>query len=359
RVGYKPLTPRFFELLRWKQTQATDGRRAIAIGAEVTAVETLAGLGEASICAWIVAERPSFKRLVGMLPAEVGLTRAIVAASVEAGVISDTELVILTPTLEDLGLLGPGPIAERWRAATDRVENQRAAHIATRVRSKETAERLEAAADAALAKAVATESRDLRVYVAVDISGSMSGAIEKAKGYLAQFLQGFALPRLHVCVFDTKARPVTIRHASARGVEHAFAGFIAGGGTNHAAAFTDVFRHHPPAAGEDALVLFVGDQQESGSFEKAVADAGIHPVAFGFLNVPGVCGVGYQAVERTAAALDVPCFPIDEGMFGDAYAVTRTLRHLIASTPVRAGVKRETLFDAIAKTPLLEKPVWA
>jgi len=360
RVGYKPLTPAFFETLRWKQKQATDGRRSIAIGVELAAADTFAGLTEAEICARVVAERPSFKRIVGLLPAEIGLTRAIVAAAVEAGCVSDAELVILTPTLEDLGLLHAGPIAERWLEATERAENQRAAHIATRVRSKATAERLEAAADEALAKAVQAEQKGLRVYVAVDKSGSMTGAIESAKRYLAQFLQGFALDALHVCVFDTTAREVRIRHASKRGVEHAFAGFSAGGGTRHAASFADVFAAHPPADDEDSIVIFVGDQQESGVFVEAVERSGVRPVAFGFLEVTGGWGGNERAVERTAAELGIPCFRIEETTFDDAYAVTRTLRHLIASTPVGVSTpNRITMVETVLSTPLLSKPVWA
>jgi hypothetical protein len=361
KVGYKPLTPQFFQILRWKQKQATDGRRAIAIDVAIEAAETFAGLTEAQICQRIVETKPSFKRVVGMLPAEIGLTRAIMAAAIEVGCVSDAELIILTPTLEELGLLNVGPIQARWREATSRAENQRAAHIAQRVRSKATAEQLEQAADKALQKAIVEEVRGLRVYVAVDISASMSGAIAKAKGYLTQFLQGFPLEKLHVCVFEMTARPVKIRHPSARGVEHAFAGFAAGGGTNHGAAFRDVFRHCPPQPDEDAICLFVGDQQQHGTFTDAVIESGIKPVAFGFLYVPGNMGEANRAVEQTAANLGIPCFRIDEGMFGDAYAVSRTLRHLIASTPVSAATltPRASIVKTILETPLLEKPVWA
>lgn len=360
RVGYRPLSPRFFELLRWKQKQAADGRRDVAIGVALSEAPSFEGLTEAQICARVVAERPAFKRLVGMVPQELGLTRAVVAAAVEAGCLTDADLVIYTPTLEELGLLSHGPVAERWLEATTRVEDQRAAHVAERVKSKEVATRLEDAADAALQEAVAEVTRALRVYVAVDVSGSMEGAIEQAKAYLAKFLQGFPLERTHVAVFNTKAREVTIPHASARGVAHAFAGFSAGGGTAHGAAFTSVFAKHPPAADEDALVLFVGDQQEAGIFEYAVTSSGVKPVAFGFLEVPGRMGRAYRCVEDTAAALGVPCFAIDADMFGDAYAVGRTLRHLVASTPVRAGgAKRVSLVETILETRLLEKPAWA
>lgn len=40
------------------------------------------------------------QRIVGMLPTEVTLTRAIVAAAAEAGSLSDNDLILLTPSLE-------------------------------------------------------------------------------------------------------------------------------------------------------------------------------------------------------------------------------------------------------------------
>lgn len=360
KVGYKPLSPRFFEVLHWKQKQAGDGRRTLALGLPMKGAESWEGLTEAEICQRIVAQKPSYKRIVGMLPAKLGLTRAIMAAAIESGCVSDAELVILTPTIEELGLLDVTEVGERWLRASQKVENQRAAHIAERVRRKDAADRLQEAADRALQKSVAEVARDLRVYCAVDVSASMTNAIEKAKTYLSQFLQGFSLDKLTVCAFNTTAREVRIRHASARGVEHAFRGLSAGGGTNHGSAFREVFRHHSPSPNEDVLCLFVGDQQQSGSFHDAVQESGIRPVAFGFLYVPGSMGDGFQAVESTAGQLGIPCFRIEEGMFGDAYAVSRTLRHLIASTPVTAmSVNRKPLVASILETPLLTKPAWA
>ncbi|MBT3222213.1 MAG: VWA domain-containing protein [Proteobacteria bacterium] len=358
RVGYKPESSRFFEILRWKQKQAVDGRRQIAVGAEVAAAESWSGLTEAQICQRIVDTGPNYKRIVGLIPTEIGLTRAIVAAAVEAGSLSDTDLVILTPTLEDLGLLDVPAIGERWMAASEAAENQRAANIAQRVRHAGTAEVLERAADKALQKAVEESLSGLRVYCMVDVSASMYQAIEKAKAYLSKFLQGFPLDKLHVCVFNTVGREVTIRHPSAAGVNHAFSAFTAGGGTDYGAALRSL-AHHRPEADEDSLFLFVGDQQAS-DFTRAVRDSELNPVAFGFLYVPGNMGDHAKAVENTAAELGIPCFGIDEAIFADPYAVTRTLRRLIASTPVATGAPhRQSLVEVILKTKLLQKPVWA
>ena len=128
-VNYKPTTPAFFEVLRWKQKQAKDGRRQM-LDVNVAEAESWEGLDEKAICERIVKNRPNWKLLVGMLPAKVGLTRAIAAAAIEAGSLSDTDLVIFSPTLEELGLLDVPAIRQRWKAAHDKATNQRAANIA-------------------------------------------------------------------------------------------------------------------------------------------------------------------------------------------------------------------------------------
>ncbi len=362
-VGYKPTSDAFFQTLRWKQKQSVSGHRTIAIGKDVAVAESWEGLTEEQICQRIVNSRPNFKRIVGLIPQGLGLTRAIMAASIEAGSISDTDFIILSPTLEDLGLLEIPQIKDKWKKALENAENQRAANIAKRIRKKETVELLEGAADKATQKAVEEVMKGLRVYVVVDKSGSMEGAIDRAKACLAKFLQAFPLDKLHVSIFNTVGTEVIIRHPSAAGVEQAFKGHVAGGGTVYASG-VKVLSRHKPGPDEDAIMIFVGDQADSGhgNFAPTVKDSGINPVAFGVLNVLGTWGTRGQAVEATANILEIPCFEIDEGMFNDPYSVTRILRNLIASTPVRAEVRkvnRKTLVEQILEKPLLKKPVWA
>ena len=356
RVGYKPESPRFFEVLRWKQAQAEDGRRAIAIGVEIKAAETWAGKTEAEICEAIVRERPNYKRIVGLLPKEIGLTRAIAAAAVEASALSDKDLVVLTPTLEELGLLEVPFVRERWEKAARAAEDMRAANVARRVRSKETKEILRDAADAALKGAMAETTRGLRVYFAVDVSGSMQGAIEAAKGHVARFLQGFPAERLHVAIFNTTGRELRIPHASAAGVANAFRGIVAGGGTDYGAGVR-ALAGHAPAADEDALFVFVGDEEAS-VFAGAVRRSGLSPVAFGLVRVGAGKG---SCVRDTAAELGIPCFAIDDRTFDDPYAIPRTVRALCAATPVSKApaAARASLAEAILKTELLAKPAWA
>lgn len=364
RIGYKPETQRFFEVLRWRQAQSKDGRREIAIGVEVEAAETWDGMTEEQICERIVKTRPNFKRVVGLVPKEVGLTRAVVAASIEAGALSDKDLIIYTPTLEELGLMKVQDVKERWERAVKSAEDMRAANIAKRVKSKETQEKLQEAADTAVQKAVEEVSKNVRVYFMVDVSGSMQGAIEAAKDHIAKFLQAFPADRVHISVFNTSGREVKVQHASAAGVRNAFRGITAGGGTDYGAGVR-ALQQYKPAADEDVLFVFIGDEMAA-PFHTAVERSGLRPMAFGFVKTvaPGWGYGGYNAVTGTAANLGIPCFMIDENTFEDPYAIPRTIRNLVDSTPVgqaaqQAAAPRVSLVDRIVKTELLKKPVWA
>jgi hypothetical protein len=359
-VGYKPQSAKFFVTLGWKQRQAKDGRRAIL---NVTIENTgWAGLNETQVCERIVAERPDWKRIVGQLPQGMSVTRAILSAAIESGCLSNKDLIILTPTIEELGLMAVAEVKAKWDHAIRKAEDDtRAVNIAKNVKSKELKEKLQEAADTALTKTMAEVTKNLRIYVIVDTSGSMERSIDEAKLLAAKFIQGLPLERTHVSVFSTSSRILTIKHASAAGVEQAFRGIVASGGTRHAAG---VLAHMqtPPKDDEDSIFIFVGDGGEGGNFADIVRQSNLRPTAFGFLKLPSN-DVG-SVIESTATALSIPCFPIDRETFSDVYAIPRTLRALIASTPVgtvarAAATPRLTLVDQILKTALLVKPAWA
>lgn len=361
KVGYRPVTTKFFDLLRWKQKQADDGRRTLSIGKAVGAAESYEGLTEEQICQRVLADKPDLKRLTSLLPKNIGKTKAIMAAAVEAGSLSDKDLVIATPTLEELGLLQDPDVRQRWEKAVKASEDLRAANIATRVKSKATAEVLQQGADAAAQKAVEEVLRGIRVYFMVDVSSSMQGAIESAKDQIAKFAQAFPLDKLHVSVFNTAGREVAIRHASSAGVQNAFRNIAASGGTDYGAGVR-ALAHHKPSEEEDTIFIFVGDE-EANVFADAVRASKLRPISFGFLKVKGT--PGYTAVTSTARELGVPCFMIDTNTFSDPYAIPRTIRNLVAATPVGqvprqvTQAPRVTLVETILKTDLLQKPAWA
>jgi hypothetical protein len=329
RVGYKPTSQKFFELLRWKQKQSEDGRRELAIGMAVTQAESWEGLSEQQICERIVAERIGLKRVEGMLPKNIGLTRAIMASIIESNLLSDKDLIIRTP--------------------------------ARNVTSTELKEKLQDGADNAVKKAAEEVTKGLIVYFIVDISGSMQASLEMAKEYIAKFAQGIPLDRIRACVFSTTARTVTLQVGSKAGIDNAFSGFRAGGGTDYGCGVRQM-ANFKPKDDEDSIIIFVGDEGQRPTFEQDIRNSGLRPMAFGLIKVPGEHGT---CVTDTAARLNIPCFHIDNRTFDDVYAIPRTLRNLIAATPVRQAPAaaysfvRETLVDKIIKVDLLHKPAWA
>lgn len=356
---YKPTTAAFFAALGWRQTQAKTGHRAMVNVTIAKPAESWRGLTEAEICQRIVADKLPWKRVVSMA-SDVGVTRAVVVATLAAGGLTDRELIIITPTLEDLGLLNDPAVRQRWEHAVKQADDTRALNIANNVRRESTRTTLVKAADVAVQKAVAEVVKQIQVRVMIDISGSMQASIESAINHITKFVQAFPLPQLDVVVFNTVARRVTIPAASAAGVRAAFTGIRASGGTSHATA-VPLFR--PAGSDEDMLLIVVGDQGEHGTFAPQIRAAGLHPMAIGFVKVPG--DAFGRIVETTAADLGIPLFVIDERTFGDAYAIPRTIRALVAATPVGArtatavAAPRVSLVHQILNTPLLEKPVWA
>jgi hypothetical protein len=363
-VGYKPNSPLFFDTLRWKQVQSKQGHRTMAIGKKVKKAESWVGKSEEDICKIIMSTKPGWKRIAGLLPKEVGMTAAIVAAAVEAGCLSNPDLIIMTPTLEELGLLNDKDVKKKWDAAIAGAENQRAAHIAKNVKTKVAKEGLQEAVDKATVKALEEVTKDLRVYVIIDKSGSMQGALDRACVYLTKFLGGFPLDRLHVSVFNTVGKEITIKAPKAAAVKNALIGETAGGGTCYAEGVRALIQYQP-RPNEDTLIIFIGDEGDQS--DKMLADtvlaSGLNPMAFGILPVVSDRYGRGDVVHAAAKRLGIPCFQVDEGMFtsDDPYAVTRMFKDLIASTPVTQNrvVKntRKTLIEEILETPLLQIPL--
>lgn len=358
---YKPASEAFFAALRWEQKQSPNGHRTVGLKMKKRAVESWANFSEAKICETIVSKRPSWKQIASVLPSSIGITKAVIAAAIEAGSLSQKDLVLLTPTLESTGALEVKSIKARWEEALKASEDLRTLNVAKNVKTVAAKKALEAAADAAVTKAVEKVARGLRIYFVVDISGSMDAAIGTAKICLQKILQGFSPEKLHVAVFNTAGRALTIKSPSAAGVQAAFAGVSAGGGTSHYSGVrVSQQGASAPAPDEDALYIFVGDEGEIGTFEGAFGV--FKPAAFGLLKLPGQAG---SAVRDTASVLGIPCFELKPTAFDDPYAVMHTLQALIASTPVSQRVQsgrfatRVSLVDQILGTELLKKPSWA
>jgi hypothetical protein len=354
KVGYKPQGAEFFALLGWKQSQTKDGRRAIGLdGLELVKSERFDGLSEAEICETIVANRSSYKEVVGRLPQDIGLTPAIMVALLPS--LGDRDLRQLTPTLEELGLLVVPEIRDRWEKAIASSTDQRGLNIAKNVRSKELKDKLADSADNAAKKAVeaASAEADVRVMFLVDKSGSMQGAIDKSKDALAKILAGFPLERLHVAAFDTMGVVLKPKAASRAAVQHMLAGIGAAGGTMHGAAVAALHRDgmRVPASAK-LIVIVVGDEAgESGeSLAQTFKTFGYTVDAMALLLAGAPRG---QTVRDCAKTLAVPYSEVTVEQFDDPYHVPRVLRALLEA-PVSARITTPGLVEKVMATKLLE-----
>jgi hypothetical protein len=359
KVGYKPDSAEFFAVLGWKQSQADEGHRELGLDGtlELHKSERFDGLSEAEICEAIVSTKASYKEVVGRLPADIGLTPAIMVALLPS--LSDRDLRQLTPTLEELGLMAVPQVRERWEKAIQEATDQRGLHIAKNVRSAELKEKLAEAADVAAKKAVeaAAAEADLRVMVLIDKSGSMTGAIEKSKQVLIRILAGFPLDKLHVAAFDTMGQVLKPKTAARVAIEHMLAPLKADGGTVHAAALQALHRDGVRVPDDARLiVIVVGD--EAGEAGARLADAfkelGYRVDAIAFLLAGDSRGT---TVRECAKALGVPYSEITVEQFDDPYHVPRVLKALLeAPRAVKAVTPTVGLVEKVMRTKLLEPP---
>lgn len=360
KCGYKPQTQAFFEVLGWKQKQSEGGHRSVGLqGLNVVKRGRFEGMSEAAICEMIVSQRLSYKEVVGRLPAKVGLTPAIMVTLLPS--LSDRDLRILTPTLEQLNLLSEPEIKARWDKAIASATDQRTLNIVKNVQSKEIREKLEEAADNAARKAVSEAVTEAEVHVMflIDKSGSMQGAIETSKEALTRILAGFPLDRVHIASFDTMGMVLKPKAPNRPAIQHMLSGLHASGGTVHGAAVRALHQSGvrvPPTA--QLLVIVVGDEAGENGPELAKAfDTYLYkPAAMALmLNVAPNATRG-SSLRTCAQHLRIPFHEITIDHFSDPYQVPRVLRTLIesagAATGTTAGATKWV--EKIMATPLLQ-----
>lgn len=353
KVGYKPATQRFFELLGWKQKQSDGGHRTVGlVTLKVEKKKRFNDLSEAEICEAIVEQRLSYKETIGRLPKGMGLTPAIMAALLPT--LSDRELRILTPTLEELGLMTDRDVQARWQQALARTTDQRGLHIAKNVRSRELKEQLEASADVAAQRArEESDGGDVHVIFLVDKSGSMEGAIELSKEALTRILAGFDPARVHIASFDTMGMVLRPKAPTRAAVEHMLRGITASGGTIH---YTGLMALHSAGVripvGAPLLLVVVGDEAgESGqTLANSLRQLDYAPSAIAlFLSVRHERG---STVRDCARALGVGFSEVDVRSFDDPYQVPRVLKTLLEA-PAPRGVPSTGWVDKVMSVPLL------
>jgi len=355
-VGYRPKSKRFFEVLGWKQKQAPGGHRSIGLTDLEIRKVSLEGLSEKEICEKIVAEELGWKQVMGMLPKKLGLTPAIFVALLDQ--FSDKDLTILTPTLEEFGLLKHEPIKQRWHEALQKQEDQRARNIAKNIRDKETARQLQDSADAAVVKAVAdaTKDADIHIMFIIDTSGSMQGAIETSKQALSMIVQGFPPEKLHIASFNTIGTLLKPRHWSAAGVQHMLKSIGASGGTIYSSGVRVFYENKVKIpAGADMILFAVGDEagEEGDLFARSLRQFRYVPSAIAHIvNVAPNSQRG-NTVRRAAELLGLPYTEVNVEQLTDIYQVQRTLKAVLEAQPFR---EKGSLIEKILQTELLVSP---
>ena len=360
KAGYKPESPAFFELLGWKQKQSSAGHRTVGLtGLKLAKSTRLEGLSEGEICEMIESQRLSYKEVVGRLPKDLGLTPAILVALLPS--LSDRDLRIMTPTLEELGLMADPEVRTRWEKAITTATDQRALNISKNVKSKELKEKLEEASDHAARRAVteATADVDVQVMFLIDKSGSMEGAIEKSKEALSRILAGFPADKLHVATFDTIGTVLKAKAASRTAVQHMLQSVKAGGGTVHAAAVRALHQAGLRFAhGSRLVVIVVGDEAgEAGDqFARVFRECNYEVAAMAALVSVAAHGARGISVRSCAGQLKVPFSEVLVESFDDPYQVPRVLKALLdAPVAVSLGAApQQGWVERVMKTPLLE-----
>ncbi|NVJ20066.1 MULTISPECIES: vWA domain-containing protein [Myxococcus] len=355
KAGYKPRAQGFFEVLGWKQKQAEGGHRTVGLsGLTLVKSQRFDGLSEAEICEWIELERLSYKEVVGRLPKDLGMTPAIMAALLPS--LSDRDLRLMTPTLEELGLLAEPSVRGRWELAVQTATDQRALNIAKNVRSDVLRQKLEEASDNAARQAVAeaTAETDVRVMFLIDKSGSMEGAIENSKEALARILAGFPMEKLHIAAFDTMGTVLKPKAANRTAVQHMLERLKASGGTTHAAGVHALHRDGVKVPeGAKLVVIVVGDEAgEAGDqFARAFRDCGYTVAALALLV--SVAGARGNTVRTCASFMKVPFSEVNVDQFADPYQVPRVLKALL-DAPTQPGASQSGWVERVMRTPLLK-----
>lgn len=355
KAGYKPQSQAFFELLGWKQKQSAAGHRTVGLGElKLEKRERFDGVSEAEICEAIETQRLTYKEVVGRLPKDVGLTPAIMVALLPS--LSDKDLRMMTPTLEELGLMAEPEVRARWEKAVATATDQRSLNIAKNVKSRALKEKLEEAADNAARNAVAeaTAEADVRVMFLIDKSGSMEGAIEQSKEALSRIVAGFPMDKLHIATFDTMGTVLRPKAASRAAVQHMLQGIKASGGTTHAAGVRALANSGVQFPKEARLiVIVVGDEAgEAGDqLARAFRECGYEVSAMALLV--SVAHARGNTVRSCAGQLRVPFSEVQVDQFDDPYQVTRVLKALM-DAPVAVGAAPQSGWvERVMKTPLL------
>lgn len=340
RIARVAPSPEAVQILRWKQKPGFPGSNV-----EIKKSETFnfKGLSDLEIATKIRTERLKPQATLGALPEKIS---PVIAAAILEQCTGD-QAVVLTSLFEDQGLLKH----EEVRKVYDE-------KIRTAKQALDRVERIKQDLDETT-KAVLREAKaDVRkqqvgnigkVFVHIDISGSMQGAIEVAKEKGSIFAECVQNPEENFFwgVFNGHGgvlnRPTKFTKDGFKAVLY---GVRAGGSTNCFALF-----HHARQQGCDTDIFLTDGAHTDGNAEvllrNYIAQGGTLPKQVVIVK----CGTQYSRdLENGFKAVGVPVSVIEERQLSESALVTQAIRSAVLGANV--------VIEEILKTPLLSLPKW-
>jgi hypothetical protein len=336
RIARIAPSPEACQILRWKQKAGFPGA-----GVEIKkSAFDFTGLTELQIAEKIRQDKLKPQAVLGALPDKI--SPVIAAAVLEQ--CSGDQAVVLTSLFEEQGLLKDKEVKALYekkirtaKQALDRVERIK----------QEMDEETKAVMKQAKADVRKEQVGDIgKIYIHLDISGSMQVALQTAKKRGAIIAECVRDPEInfHWGAFNNRGfalpRPVKFTED---GFHSALYGLIAGGGTDCFALFPEARR-----LGCTTDFYITDGQHTQGDASarlKMLQDQGM-PKQVVIIK----CGQYIPTLENAFRALQIPVAVIDEKQLTESALVTQAIR--------QASLGSQTVIEDVLAQPLLSLPKW-
>lgn len=339
RIARIAPTPEAVQTLRWKQKPGFPGSD---VKIEKSSMFDFSGLTDLQIAEKIRKEGLKPQTVLGALPDKIS---PVIAAAIMEQCTGD-QAVVLTSMFEEQGLLKHKEVREIYDAkirtakqALDRVE---------RIKQD-----LNESTKALLKDAKADVRKDQvgdigKVFVHIDISGSMHQAIEIAKDKGSIIAECVKNPEknFHWGVFQSVGQLLgTPQKFTKDGFMAALYGVRPGGGTQCFALF-----QHARQLGCDTDIFITDGGQTDGDSATILRQFITKGVKMPKNVVIVKCGNYGPALENGFRAVGVPVSTIDQNQLSESALVTQAIKTAVLGASV--------VIDEIMATPLLELPKW-
>ena len=338
RIARIAPSPEACQILRWKQKPGFPGA-----GVEIQKSKfDFTGMTDLQIAEKIRTEKFKPQAVLGALPDK--LSPVVAAAILEQ--CSGDQAVVLTSMFEEQGLLKHKEVKKLYedkiktaKQALDRVE---------RIKTE-----LDEATSAMLKESKASVRKEQvgnigKVYVHIDISGSMQQSLEIAKNKSAIIAECVQNPseNFHWGLFNGQAYELK---KPEKFVQDAFKAILYGvnpGGSTNCLALWKRARE----LGCDTDFFITDGQHTDGNALATLQMAKSQGLPFPKTVVIVKCGTYHSVLEEAFKAVGIPVSVIDEKQLSESALVTQAIR--------TAVVGAVAMVDEILNTPLLTLPKW-